>query len=283
MKIGVVGHGSIGRRHAQNALALGHEVLVYDPLLQPSSRVKFERDIYDQCDAVIVATPSMHHEAGLRACIERGKHILIEKPISVAIGALALLLDLADEKSLVVMMGCNLRFHPCVQQAKAWLAAGDIGTPLWASFICATDSRDPGDDGVLLNAGSHEVDIAQYFFGPGTCVSAYADYEGAVFVLLHENGTRSVFHLDNKTPNRVREFWIAGTDDNIGVDLDARHLAIGGKVWPKGPGSYDDDYMNELRGFTSRIGGVFAPGASGRDGLATLRTLLDVKKKAGVS
>lgn len=283
MKIGIVGYGSIGKRHARNALALGHEVLVYDPLLQPSSRVAFERNIYDQCDAVIVATPSMHHEAGLRACIERGRPVLIEKPISISLGTLPALLDRADEKSLVVMMGCNLRFHPCVQQVKLWLAAGDIGMPRWANFICATESRDPGRDGVVMNVGAHEVDIAQYFFGPGTCVSAYADAAAsAVFVLQHETGVRSVFHLDYATQNRIREFWIAGDEKNIGVDLDARQMSLGNKA-SLAPGSYDDDYMNELRGFTGRIGGVFAPGASGRDGLATLRTLLDIKKKAGIS
>ena len=68
MKIGILGYGSIGRRHADNAKKLGHEVIVYDPMLQHND-VKFEREVYDQAVAVVIATPSTLHEAGLRACV----------------------------------------------------------------------------------------------------------------------------------------------------------------------------------------------------------------------
>src|SRR6266404_6691966 len=103
MKVGCVGYGSIGKRHADNAQVLGHEVVVYDP--QVRRDVKFERMIYEQCDAIVVATPSPYHEGPLRAAIERGKHVLIEKPISTSIGMLPQLLDIAARKNLVVMMG----------------------------------------------------------------------------------------------------------------------------------------------------------------------------------
>src|SRR5882724_9266173 len=72
MKIGIVGHGAIVRQ-------LGHQTIVYDPANQ--SDVRFEREVYDKADAVVLSTPSYCHEAGLRACVERGKHVLIGKPL----------------------------------------------------------------------------------------------------------------------------------------------------------------------------------------------------------
>lgn len=278
MKIGIVGYGSIGKRHAENASALGHEVIVYDPARRMD--VKYERNIYDSdVEAVVVATPSPFHEAPLRACIERGKHVLIEKPISTSVGTLPRLLDAADEKGLVVMTGNNLRLHPCVQQVKQWLGTGDIGTPLWASFICAHQTEKYTSDGVILNTGAHEVDLALYFFGPAKCVMARESDVSAQFFLIHDSGVRSVFYLDHETPHRIREFWIAGEKQNIGVDLDGRRMSLGAEA-KQAPGSYDTDYENEMRAFIDRINGVFAPGASGHDGLETLRTLLDVRKKA---
>lgn len=282
MKIGIVGYGSIGRRHAANAAALGHAVFVYDPALPKEDRVKYEREIYEECDAIVVASPSVFHEQALRACVERGKPALIEKPISKQVGALPGLLQEADDKGLVVMTGTNLRLHPCVQQVKQWLAAGDAGTPLWASFTCATLADKYTGDGVVLNTGAHEVDMALYFFGPGRCMSACAWSTEASFAIIHDSGVRSFFLLDMATPHRIREFWIAGEKANIGVDLDARRMALGGEA-KQAPGSYDDDYRNEMSAFVDRINGVFAPGATGHDGLATLRVLLDVRKKAGLT
>src|SRR5882672_9098480 len=134
MKVGVVGYGSIGQRHAANAISLGHKVLVYDPLTRRD--VGFERDIYDTCDAVVIATPSWVHIAGIRACAERGRHMLVEKPIATSMATLREMLDFAASKNLVVMMGNNLRFHPCVQETKKWLDASYVGIPIWASFTC---------------------------------------------------------------------------------------------------------------------------------------------------
>lgn len=282
MKVGIVGYGSIGRRHAANARALGHEVFVYDPVLPKSERVAFEREIYEECDAIVVASPTMFHEQALRACVERRKHVLMEKPIAAQVGALPSLLETADEHGLVIMMGNNLRLHPCVQQVKQWLGAGEIGDPLWASFICAHTTEKYTSDGVVLNTGAHEVDLAIYLFGPAKCVVASETSETANFVLHHDSGVRSTFLLDHATPHRIREFWIAGENMNIGVDIDARRMSLSTDA-TQAPGSYDDDYINEMRAFIHRINGVFAPGASGHDGLATLRVLLDVRKKAGLS
>jgi len=280
MKLGIVGYGSIGKRHAENAAKLGHEVVVYDPASRMD--VKFERNIYEDCEAVVVASPTMFHEQALRACVERGKHVLMEKPIAAQVGALPKLLQTADDKGLIVMMGNNLRLHPCVQQVKQWLGAGEIGKPRWASFICAHQTEKYTSDGVILNTGAHEVDMALYFFGPAAeCVIANESDTAANFVLLHDSGVRSSFFLDHATPHRIREFWIAGEKMNIGVDLDGRRMSLGAEA-KQAPGSYSDDYLNEIRAFVDRINGVFAPGASGHDGLATLRTLLDIRKKAEI-
>ena len=288
MKIGVVGHGSIGSRHAANARALGHDVKVYDPAITilGGADFKFERDLYDWCDAAVIATPSPFHEGGVRAAVERGKHVLVEKPISIAVGALPAILEAAAEKNLIVMMGNNLRMHPCVQQAKEWLVAGHIGKPLWSSWICATlSAKSPYlSDGVILNTGSHEVDLALHLLGPAKVISANASPSDDIadFVLEHDSGARSSFHLDFITPNEIREFWIAGEERNIGVDLPKRLLSLG-STSNHMPGDYDKDYLAEMEAFVDRIEGKITPGASGQDGLATLRVLLDVRKMAGLA
>ena len=286
MKIGIVGLGSIGKRHAVNATNLGHDVHIYDPMVRGDFRFKYAEDLYDWCDAAVIASPSDCHEAGLRACVERGKHVLIEKPISVAIGQLPELLARAKEKKLVAMMGNNLRFHPCVDEIKR----REISWRLWANFICSTTTDKPGylSDGVTLCTGSHEVDLALYLLGPAQVLTATGDEKMVDFVLRHDSGARSSFHLDFVTGREVRQFWIGYERKSVVVDLPARSIQthyIKGDIaaWHY-PGSYDDDYEREMRDFTRKIEGVptLYNGATGWDGLATLQVLLDIRKMAGL-
>lgn len=285
MKIGIVGYGSIGQRHAANAMSLGHDVVVYDPAIRRD--VRFERNIYESCDAVVIATPSPFHAGCMRACAERGRHMLVEKPISTSDHGLRELLDLAKKNNAVVMMGTNMRFHPCLQETKRWIDEGMIGKPLWAQFTCAALSAKAPylSDGVILNTGSHEVDAALHLFGPAKvlCVTAHVGAYGddiADFVLEHESGLRSSFHLDMITPIEIRKFWIAGTEKNIAVDLPLRHFAVGGVASQQQTGTYNDDYIAEMEAFIGRIEGKKVYGATGEDGLSVLRILLDVRKAA---
>lgn len=287
MKIGVVGYGSIGSRHADNAQVLGHQVVVYDPALRRD--VKFERQIYEECDAVVIATPTLFHQQGIRGCAERGKHMLIEKPIALIDLGLRELLDLAAKNKAVAMMGNNLRFHPCVQQAKDWLDTDEIGDPLWAHFICGQYSAKPLylSDGVIRNTGSHEVDMALHLLGPARVVYAQSRFHAAIddiadFMLLHDNGCRSTFHLDFVTPIPIREAWIVGGKDRIGIELRNRNISLGTHAAGR-PGSFDGDYFAEMEAFIARIEGKDVPGATGEDGLTVLKLLLDVRKKAGLS
>lgn len=289
MKVGVLGMGSIGKRHAANLRALGHEVIEYDnPSFDPM-RPDPKRDaMIAQSDAIVIATPSDCHFRDLLDCMACDTPTFVEKPIATTDAKWR---NLHCYRSTGrVFMGNNLRFHPCIQQAKWWMDNGDIGTPIWATFTSGAMSVKPAylSDGVLMITGSHEVDLALHLLGPVSEVlsanvhcAEYGD-DIADFVLQHENGARSSFHLDFITPNEIRESWIVGTEKNIGIDLLSRRASLGAFVSTH-DGSYDADYVEEMRAFIQRIEGVEVPGATGDDGLAVLRVLLDVKKKAGIA
>jgi predicted dehydrogenase len=289
MKFGIVGYGSIGQRHAKNLRKLGHQTEVYDPALITSD-VRREVHIYDNksIDAVVICTPSPYHEGPLRACVERGKHIFVEKPISTSVGMLPQLLSTADSKDLVVMVGTNLRFHGSVRRVESWLHQDMAGKPLWANFICA-QLNEKYRDSVILNWGAHEVDLAIHFFGLVDTVlsaTAHAVNDGvediADFTLLHKSGVRSSFHLDYITPNEIREAWIVGEHKNIGLDLVNRRSSLGEFV-QHDPGSFDDDYLEEMKAFAARVERqAVTPGSSGWRGLEVLETLVAVRKKAGL-
>ncbi len=292
MKIGVVGHGSIGRRHAANLEFMGHHVVTYDPAYSGNG-VRFERHVYETCPAVVIATPTNLHWGCIRAAAERGCHMLIEKPIANGdVRGLQMSLDLAASKGAVVMMGNNLRFHPCVIEAKTMV--DEIGAPIWASFTCAAKSVKPLylSDGVILNTGAHEVDLALHLLGPAKVIAATARLTAdrddiADFVLQHDNGCRSSFHLDFVTEPEIRSFRIIGKEGDIFCELPARFIRArsgGQRHQFHGPGSYDDDYIAEMEDFIFQCAGGPARdrAATGADGLRVLDLLLDIRRMAGV-
>lgn len=299
MKIGVVGYGSIGKRHAANLQALGYKPVIYDPLRRD---VKFERDVYETCDAVVIATPTKVHWGCIRAAAERGCHMLIEKPMANGdIDGLRASLALATSKYAAVMMANNFRFHPCIQLARDCMGKGGIGKPRWAQFTSGARCVKPDylSDGVLLITGGHEVDFALHLLGPAKVSSASLRIGAtspvediADFVLQHDNGCMSSFHLDFVTDREIREFRIIGSEGDMHCDLLKRSLTVTAEdtqlpgVFHTSPsfffGSYDDDYVAEIKAFISRIEGGVWPGATGEDGIATLKILLDVQKMAGL-
>jgi predicted dehydrogenase len=131
MRIGILGYGSIGSRHGRNLVALGHKVIFHDPAMADTLSVV---EVIEKSDAVVIASPTSQHLADIAACKKRKKPCFVEKPIADRIG---------KDLNWPLMVGYNMRFHPCVIKAKEWLADERVGEPFWGSFICAQYNDKP--------------------------------------------------------------------------------------------------------------------------------------------
>lgn len=287
MKIGVLGLGSIGLRHARNIRSLGHEVIGYDvdekKMREFQGKVFKREDVLD-LNAVVIATPTNQHYADWYAVFNGGaseKHIFMEKPLCAYKDMFSIALE-PDLKQTAV--GYMLRFHPCVKAAKAWLDNGNIGTPIWASFTVGqfNDKPDYLRDGVVLN-WSHEIDLALYLLGPAKVVAAsvrgFDDI--ADFVLEHKSGARSTIHLDYVTKDEIREGWIVGSEKKIGLDLLGRRNSMG-KIIQEFGGKWDGDYLAEINAWLTQIQkpGWSTPLATGEDGLRVMDICQQVQEMA---
>ena len=286
MKIAVLGLGSIGLRHAKNLRKLGADVIGYDT--DETKQREFQGKVVsfefalEQCEAVLSATPTFQHAFDIESAIAFEKPIFVEKPISDRVGFSD---GFSYAPNMPIWTGYMLRFHPCVNFACQKLAAGLIGKPLWASFTVAQFNDKPAylADGVVLN-WSHEIDLALYLFGPAkvACASVvYRDGQDIIadFVLEHESGTRSTIHMDYVTKQEIREFWIAGEEKNIGVDLVGRSAGWG-RVTQMFDGSWDGDYLNEMSAWLQALEGKQTVLATGQDGIEVVRICEQVEELA---
>ena len=314
--IAVLGLGSIGLRHARNALSLGEKVIGFDP--SPERRALLEAEggsttdsrdaALEAAKAAVIASPSDRHEDDLAAAIDAGCHALVEKPIGHRVGRLPDLLDKADAAKLIVAAALNLRVHPCVALTRRALKENRLGHVLWGRFLAALYLPDwrPGQDWRLGYANDpktggaifdyiHEFDLAAHLLGsfkPAACVARNSGTLGlesedvADAILDHPGGVTSTVHVDYVTRPRLRGFHLTGTEAHLHVDLDRRHFRLmaqdGHLLLDHAlPGSYAEDYITEMSAFLDALKGEPVV-CSGREALEVLQGVILTRSLAGL-
>ena len=96
-----------------------------------------------QCEpALTLVTAEAHRTPQLvRAALEAGSHVLVEKPACVHLAEFEALCDLAESKGLEVMLAMANRFNQALLRAKELIDAGYLGTPFSATMDLVADSR----------------------------------------------------------------------------------------------------------------------------------------------
>lgn len=122
----------------------------------------------------ITTTPRSHHVAALGA-LERGWHVMCEKPLGLTVRSSNLIRDAAQRAGKVVSVAENYRRDPINRLARALLDAGVLGTPRLAihfslgggSEMLISQWRHQKDQsGVLIDVGVHYADMLEYLLGP---------------------------------------------------------------------------------------------------------------------
>jgi len=265
----VVGLGSIGQRHARNLRSLlgdqlrlsalrstrRSDVVISDDLAQSrddptvdcDGGVYFDLDraLSDQPDIVVIATPTSLHLPVLRAALEIGAAVFVEKPISHDLEGVNEVMALAEDRNATVAVGCQLRFHPALQSLKSLTGGGAIGRVLsvraeqgeylpsyhpYEDYRQSYAARKDLGGGVVLTQ-IHELDYLQWIFGAPTAVYALGgtigdleiDVEDSVTALLAcETAARPVpisLHLDYLQRPPRRGCVVTGAEGSIAVDL----------------------------------------------------------------
>jgi len=293
MRIGVLGYGSIGKRHCANISKLGHVANYYDPACghDPMDRDALTRG----SDAIIICSPSKHHNLDIYDTLDNGGHFLCEKPFGYndPVGldtAVKIARKLANR---IMATGFNLRFHACVKRAKELMPS--IGDVQFASFTVNQKTEKPAylRDGILHNWCSHELDLANYLLGPGGKVvncTLGAGEQAAIISMKYPSVKEHVFiQADYFSDPEQRHFFIEGSKGAIYVDLVQRNVFcrdVNGKKWQdlSATDTYDQNYRDEMQYFLMSVmcGVHQTPLATAEDGIAALYQVIEARKKAGL-
>jgi predicted dehydrogenase len=125
-------------------------------------------------DAAVVCTPPATHEPIAVALLEAGKHVLCEKPLATTVPAAWRMLDAASRGNALLTMASKFRYVEDVRNAHQLVAAGAVGelVAVENAFTARVDMRQRWNSnplvsggGVLIDNGTHAVDILRAFLG----------------------------------------------------------------------------------------------------------------------
>ncbi len=234
LKVGVIGAGKWGKNHVRVYSELNCK-LVGIADINPTSRkiadefsVKFFSDyrkMLPEVDAVSVVVPTDLHYDVVSDCIDAGKHVIVEKPMTPRASQSMELIKKAKQKNLVLMVGYLFRFNASVLELKKRLPeAGDIHY-ITTRFI-HSNKPPRKDSGVILNFATHLVDILNFLTErePETVTCRKVNYlsderEDCALMNLDYGDFPASLEVTWFHPEKKRDMWVIGSKQKIYVDF----------------------------------------------------------------
>jgi len=188
LRLGIVGCGGMSETHVRRFGALRGRMRVVAAVdareerarraadLLGGARVATDyRDILDDVDAVLLVLPHhLHHPIGM-ACLEAGKHVLLEKPMANSEQECLELIRASREAGRVLMIAYCMRFHPLVIRMKELIDERAFGDVFQVSIWTEQHTEyEPGHwtreaaklgGGQLFSHGCHYIDILLWYLG----------------------------------------------------------------------------------------------------------------------
>ena len=176
-KIAVIGCGVWGRNIVRNFYNLNVLDIVCDldesnleKVKEQYPGVKTTKDLNEiinnpEITAVAVVTPSHTHYKVVKAMLEAGKNVYVEKPISTVAQEAKDLTELAHQKGLVLMVGHLLLYHPAVNRLKMLIEEGTLGDIVYAQSDRLNVNFFKNDRSVMWDLAPHDVSMMSYVTG----------------------------------------------------------------------------------------------------------------------
>jgi predicted dehydrogenase len=253
--LGLLGAGNISQTHARAARAIPGVTIsaVLGTTREKAARLAEDGATpYDDLDrflahkpmdAVAIGTPSGVHAEQAIAAVERGLHVVVEKPVDITTERIDALIAAADRTGARVGVFFQDRLKPDLVRLKQLVESGAIGTPVLADGRVKwyrppdyyRDSRWRGTwaldgGGALMNQAIHTVDVLQWLMGPVSRVSARTatrvhDIEvedTAVALLEFASGALGVFEATTSVyPGYPRRVEVTGSEGTAMIEGDA--------------------------------------------------------------
>jgi predicted dehydrogenase len=240
VRLGVAGVGGWGKFVARNFSSTAHCQLaaVCDAnrtTLNQQSRLYPEAaltDCFDDLlrdpalDAIALATPAPAHYEMAKAALSAGKHVFVEKPMTLSTEHAHELVELADAVDRKLMVGHLLEYHPAVDLMKQQVDAGELGDIHYMYCQRLNLGVVRQQENAFWSLAPHDISVILYLFGAepnhidATGQSFLQnDIEDLAFATLHfADGRMANIHVSWLDPHKKRSMVVVGSEKMLVFD-----------------------------------------------------------------
>jgi len=179
-----------------------------------------------EVDAVVLALPvGVHHQFARRA-LEGGKHVLVEKPLCTTTAQADELVELAERKKRVLMVGHTFEYNAAVRKLKDLVKEGTLGDLYYIYSQRVNLGRVRDDINAMWNLAPHDVSIILHCLerepvrvSARGLIRLQKNIEDVVFVLMEfDDGLIAHIHSSWLDPNKIRKMTVVGSKKMVVYD-----------------------------------------------------------------
>ncbi|MFQ5992936.1 MAG: Gfo/Idh/MocA family oxidoreductase [Nitrospiraceae bacterium] len=228
--IAVVGCGQWGMNLVRNFAELGVFRLACDvdstkiaALRERLQDVKLTTSFADvvkdrDVGGVVIATPASSHYALAKEALLAGKDVFVEKPLAMKVSEGRDLVELADKKGRILMVGHLLRYHPAVVKLKALIDEGKLGKLYYVYSNRLNLGRFRTEENILWSFAPHDISAILYLLGerPTQVCAQGGSYlnhgipDVTVTTLEFQSGVKGHIFVSWLHPYKEQKFVIGG-------------------------------------------------------------------------
>lgn len=254
-------------------------------------------------DAALVLTPPATHEALTLDLLARGIHVLCEKPLATTAAAAQRMVHTASRGRALLMMASKFRYVPDMIEAQRLISGDTIGEAILFdnAFCTAVDMTERWNSdvavsggGVLIDNGSHAMDIARLLLGP--IVRVMAHFGRRVQPVRVEDSVRVMFETAKACVGLIDLSWsvekatdhfvsVQGTRGTLQIGWrGSRYRLVGDAEWREFGSGYDKlaALAAQVRNFAGVIRGEEQPTVGSEDALSSVRAIEAAYRSARV-
>jgi len=246
MKLGIIGTGRLGSFHADKAVA--HPNIELAAVMDPSENSRktlaakhnvpdcaTPDELFPLVDAVVIAAPtSTHYELGIR-CLQRGLHVLMEKPMCASLSEAERLVEAAEESNVVLQVGHVEEFNPAWTAAEPLLEKIRSGEPVLIDAVrCSGYTFRSTDVGAVFDMMIHDLDLVLSIVpSPIYSIDAVGfnviggPYEDIANTRIRfANGSVANFFASRVAPQVTRSMRLTTTSTTATIDFGSRTVSF---------------------------------------------------------
>jgi predicted dehydrogenase len=288
IKVGLIGYGYWGPNLARNlAETRGLELVAVadgrsdrrDAAARRHRGVRTFGDaaelLDDDLDAVVIATPLVTHHALASEALERGRHVLVEKPLAASRAEAEDLAARAEARGVRLMVDHTFVYTGAIRKMRAIIDAGELGEPLYLDSVRVNLGVFQQDTNVVWDLAAHDLAIMDHLIDEspisvsanGSTVAGY-EHENIAYITVHfANRFLGHFHVNWLAPVKIRQMLLGGQKRMLVYDDMNPSEKL--RVYDKGVDfDVQDEEIRRQILVSYRTGDMYAPKLDRREALA---------------